>query len=180
MPRIEPTPDADLTDEQKAIRDRIIATRGKARGPFMVWLQSPELADRAQHLGAFCRYHSSLTPRLSELAILVMGAHWKAAYEWNAHVEHAKKAGVPDDVIEAIRTGAEPAFSSAEDEAVYAFATELLRDRKVSDATYVHAKSILGQRSVVDLVGILGYYTLISMTCVAFEVDPHGPENPFA
>jgi 4-carboxymuconolactone decarboxylase len=179
MPRITATPDSELTDEQKAIRDRIVATRGKARGPFLVWLQSPELADRAQNLGAFCRFGSSLPPRLSELAILVMGAHWKAAYEWNAHLEHARTAGVPESVIEAIRIGATPAFAMPDDEAVYTFATELLENRKVTDETYRYAVSILGQRSVVDLVGILGYYTLISMTCVAFDVDPHGPANPF-
>ena len=108
-----------------------------------------------------------------------MGAHWKARYEWNAHAPIAAGAGVPADVIEAIRTGQRPAFGGPEMEAVYDFASELLENRKVSQDTYTRAREVLGELALVDLTGILGYYTLISMTCVAFEVEPGGADDPF-
>lgn len=181
MPRIAPIEPADRSPAQQKFYDDIVATRGKIGGPFLAWMHSAELADRAQALGAFCRFHSSLPPRLSELAILILGAHWQAAYEWNTHIAHALKAGISPEVVEALRTGQIPASLPPDAQAVYDFATELLRNRRVTDATYARATALIGERGVVDLVGIMGYYTLISMTCVAFEVEPGpGPANPFA
>ncbi|MFM1814748.1 MAG: hypothetical protein RLZ98_1443 [Pseudomonadota bacterium] len=179
MARIADIDVARLTARQKEVYDAIAESRGQVGGPLRVWLNSPELAARAQELGAFCRYHSSLPPKLSEVAILVMGAHWKAKYEWNSHAPIAAKAGVPADVIEAIRTGRRPTFADPQQAAVYDFATELLEKRQVSQETYDRARRTLGELALVDLTGILGYYTLISMTCVAFDVEPGGEEDPF-
>ena len=108
MPRIADITESALTPRQREVYAAITKSRGHVGGPLRVWVNSPELAARAQELGAFCRYHSSLPPRLSELVIVIMGAHWKAAYEWNAHAQIALRAGVPADVIEAIRTGPSP------------------------------------------------------------------------
>src|ERR1700739_3784961 len=144
--------------------------RVQGRGPLKVWLQSAELAERAQALGAFCRFGSSLPPRLSELAIIVTGAFWRAPFEWHAHAPLAIKAGIDPAAVEAIRTGRMPQFAREDEAAVYAFASELTQQRRVSDPTYHRAVDLLGTRAVVELVGILGYYTLISMTIVAFEV----------
>ena len=170
-----------LEGEAKRVYDAIASgPRGKVEGPLRVWVQSPGLADRAQALGAFCRYDSALPPRLSELAILVTGAFWRAGFEWAVHAPIAAKAGVPDDVIEAIRTGQTPDFTDEDAAAVYAFALELHRDHRVSDETYARLTAVLGVRGAVDLVGILGYYTLISMTINAFEVPlPEGAPEPF-
>ncbi|MBH0237708.1 carboxymuconolactone decarboxylase family protein [Methylobrevis albus] len=174
--------EAALNPEQKRVHDEILSgPRGIVEGPLRVWLMSPKLADRAQALGAFCRYDTKLPPRLSELAILVTGAFWKAGFEWAVHCPIALKAGVDPAVAEAIRTGAEPVFTAEDDAVVYAFARELHTTRQVTNATYDRAIAALGLETTVELVGVLGYYTLISMTINAFHVPlPEGAPDPFA
>lgn len=171
-----------LSQEQRRVYDAISAgPRGTVRGPLAVWLQSPGLAQRAQELGAFCRYGTSLPPRLSELAILVTGAHWRAGYEWHVHAPIARQNGVGEEIVEAIRSGRTPVFAQDDERVVHRFATELLTAREVSDDTWGLAQSVLGMRKVVDLVGLLGYYGLISMTINAFEIPPpEGVRDPFA
>jgi 4-carboxymuconolactone decarboxylase len=180
MQRIPDITESDLSPAQRKVHDAIIAgPRGAVRGPLRIWLHSPELAERAQELGAFCRYHSSLPARLSELAILVIGAFWKAGYEWNVHAPLAQAAGIPPEAIEAIRHGREPRFDKADEAAVYAFARELLERRRVSDQAFRDAEAALGTRGIVDLIGVLGYYGLIAMTIAAAEL-PAGGADPFA
>jgi 4-carboxymuconolactone decarboxylase len=176
-PAIEPD---KLNPRQRAVHDEILAgPRGVVQGPLMVWLHSPDLAHHAQELGAFCRYGTTLPPHLSELAIVVMGSFWKAGYEWFIHAPIAEKAGVDPKAIEAIRTGETPDLEGAQ-KAVYDFAMALLTHHEVDDATYAAAYAELGQQGVVDLVGILGYYGLISMTIKAFRVPvPKGEKEPF-
>jgi 4-carboxymuconolactone decarboxylase len=171
-----------LSAEQRRVYDAIVAgPRGAVQGPLRVWLHSAALADRAQALGAFCRFGTTLPPRLSELAILVTGAYWQARFEWYAHAPLARKAGLDPDAIEAIRTGRPPQWAHEDEAAVYAFAHELTWTRQVSDPVYARALKVLGLTSLVELVGILGYYTLISMTINAFEVPlPAGVSDPFA
>jgi len=177
----EPVLDLDsLSEEQRRVYDAIASgPRGGVRGPLAVWLQSPGLAARAQELGAFCRYGTSLPPRLSELAILVTGAYWRAGYEWHVHAPIARESGVPEAAIEALRTGQPPAFGQEDERIVYRFASELLTTHRIADDTWTRAQAVLGMRAVVDLVGLLGYYGLISMTIKAFEVSlpPEAP-NP--
>lgn len=171
-----------LSPAQRRVHDAIInGPRGIVEGPLRVWLQSPQLAEQAQALGAFCRFGTSLAPRLSELAILVTGAYWRAGFEWHAHAPIAIKAGIELAVAEAIRLGAIPEFARPDEAAVYEFARELLERRAVSDSTYRSVEAHLGQTGAVELVGILGYYGLISMTIVAFQVPiPAGSPDPFA
>ncbi len=171
-----------MSPEQRQVHDMIASgPRGVVEGPLKVWLHSPELAERAQALGAFCRYGTSLPQRLSELAILITGAHWRAGFEWHVHAPIAIQAGIDPAAAEALRTGATPAFAREDEAAVHAFATELLRTRAVSAATYARAQAALGPRGAVDLVGVLGYYGFISMTINAFAVPlPPGAPEPFA
>jgi 4-carboxymuconolactone decarboxylase len=178
VPHLDPD---RLAPEQRKVYDAIVAgPRGRVVGPLLVWLSSPGLADRAQALGAFCRFGTSLLPRLSELAILVTGAHWQAAFEWHEHAPIALKAGLDASTIEAIRVGRPPNLTKSDEAAVYAFAKELLDTRKVSAATYERAAAEVGLTAVVELVGILGYYSLVSMTINAFEVPPpDGAPQPF-
>ena len=181
MPRLNDLDEARLSPDQRRIFDAIRSgPRGVVEGPLRVWLTSPGLADTAQALGAFCRYGTSLPPRLSELAILVTGAFWASGFEWAVHAPIALKAGLSDAVVEAIRIGATPAFTQEDEAIIYAFASELHRARKVQTATYARATAAFGEQAVVELVGILGYYTLISMTINAFEVPlPAGAPDPF-
>jgi 4-carboxymuconolactone decarboxylase len=181
MPRLPDIIPEKLDPEQRRVYDAILSgPRGVVPGPLRVWVNSPELAERAQALGAFCRYNTVLPPRLSELAIITAGAYWKAGYEWAVHAPIAQQAGLDPKVIEAIRTGQQPSFERPDEAALHGFAHELLHNRKVSEATYRKADGELGSRALIDLVGILGYYGLICMTIVAFEVPvPKGAAEPF-
>ncbi|MEZ5934350.1 MAG: carboxymuconolactone decarboxylase family protein [Alphaproteobacteria bacterium] len=181
MSRLPDLDYVEMSDEQKRIHDEIAAgPRGAVVGPLKVWLHSPALADRAQKLGAYARYHSSLPPHLSELAILVTGAVWKADFEWYSHVGPARAAGISEAVIEAIRTGAEPPIEDQASRAVYDVAREMHENRRLADETYSAAEAALGRQGLVDLIGILGYYTLISMTLNAFDVGVPDGSRPFA
>jgi len=170
------------TPEQKAVLDDILAgPRGNLNGPFLGWIHSPELAQQAQRLGAFCRYRTGLPLRLSELAILVTAARWQAQAEWFIHYPIALEAGVSEADAEAIRVGQEPSFADADDALIYAFATELYDTKRVSDGTYAAAVQRFGHQVVINLVGLLGYYALVAMTLNVFGMRADGQQTlPFA
>lgn len=173
MARLNPPTPSAMSDAQRAVHDRIASgPRGGTRGPLALWLWRPELAERAQHLGRYCRYETSLPPRLSELAILVTARAWSAEYEWQAHKAIALEAGLAPQVVDAIRDGREPPFTDDTERVVYRFSRALVLERRVADADYAAARERLGDEGLVDLVGVLGYYGLVSMTLNAFEVDP--------
>jgi 4-carboxymuconolactone decarboxylase len=134
------------------------------------WLPSPELADRAQHLGAFLRYDTSLGPRLSELAILVVARRWSSAYEWAIHAVEAARAEVPGEVIAAIGDGRAPALESPTEQAVFDVASQVADSGRVDDDAFARAEAALGRPALVELVGLVGYYTMVAMTLNAFEV----------
>ena len=167
--------EGDLTPEQRRVWDRIVeGPRGIVEGPLRVWLQSPALADKAQDLGQFARYESCLPPKLTELAIIVTGRIWGSGFEWSHHAPLAAKAGVPQAAIQLISLGKRPKFTDPEMTVVFDFTVELHRDRAVSDGTFARTSEMLGMRGVVDLVGICGYYSLISMTINVFDVPTDG------
>ena len=172
---------ATMSPEQQRAFDAIQASpRGVVQGPLLAWLQSPALADRAQALGAFCRYHTSLPPRLSELAIITTGAYWKAGFEWHVHAPIALAAGLDASAVEALRTGGTPQFAKDDERAVWQFAHHLLHDHEVPEPVYRTVERLLGTVATVELVGVLGYYGLISMTIKAFNVPvPDGEAEPF-
>ncbi len=171
MNRLPDLPREAMTDEQRRIHDEIVAgPRGRVAGPLKIWLNSPGLADAAQKLGTHMRFGSNLPPRLSELAIIVTGAHYQAEFEWHAHVRFAHDAGIPEAVTEAIRNGETPELPDADQRIVHAVAVELTRDHRLSDATFNAAVDVLGLPGLVDLIGIVGYYGLVSLTLNAFEI----------
>jgi 4-carboxymuconolactone decarboxylase len=173
MKRIPDLDPSALTGDQKRIYDDIAGgPRGGVRGPLAVWLHRPQLADTAQALGRYCRYETALPPRLSELAILILGRTWNAEYEWWAHKPIALKAGLPEAVVDAIRDSLAPPFERDDERVVYEFMTTLHEQRAIPDALYERAQTLLGSGGVIDLVGIAGYYTLISMTIKVFNLMP--------
>ena len=173
MPRLPELSPTEMSAGQKHVYDTIASgPRGQVRGPLAIWIRRPELAARAQALGEYCRYNSSLQKRLSELAILVTARYWGAEFEWFAHKKHALDAGLSEHIIEAIRTGQAPAFTDPQEQAVYDIATAIYRDRRLTDAHYAAGLSALGEDNLIDLIGVLGYYALISMTINAFDVMP--------
>ena len=160
-----------LNHEQTAVFDTIAAgPRRVTEGPLRILVLNPALADHVQKLGEYCRYGTSLPPRLTELAIIVVGAFWKAGFEWEAHAPLAEQAGIDRGVIEAIRLQANPSFKKRDEQAVYDALRALLNDRDVPDEAYSRLIREIGQQGAIDLVGIAGYYCLICLTINAFRV----------
>ncbi|MEE2803547.1 MAG: carboxymuconolactone decarboxylase family protein [Pseudomonadota bacterium] len=180
MPRISQLNPDDMNVAQRAVYDDILSgPRTSLSGPFHAWLHSPELASRAQHLGAYCRFSTSLSGALSELAILVVARHWRAQFEWYAHAPMALKAGIEEEVVEAIRGGTIPVLSDPRQAVVYDFVSTLLQERTVNQDLYDQAVAGLGELGVVDLVGIVGYYCLVSATLNVFDMPlPEGESPP--
>lgn len=173
MTRLPPPPKDEMTTAQREVHDRIASgPRGGVRGPLAIWLHRPDLADRAQALGRYCRYDSCLPPRLSELAILTTARLWDAGYEWDTHLPHAVAAGLSREVIDSLSRDKVPDFAHEDEELVYLFTRELNQTRSVSDGLFERTLACLGRDATVDLVGVLGYYSLISMTIKAFAVPP--------
>jgi 4-carboxymuconolactone decarboxylase len=172
MTRVNHLDVSDMTPDQRNVYDAILnGPRGSVRGPLAVWLHRPELALTAQALGAYCRYNTLLPPRLSELAILIVARFWSSEYEWYAHKPIALKAGVAEATIEAIRCHSTPTFDHTDEQVVYAFVSTLQTHKHVPELLYRETVEALGQAAVIDLVGVIGYYTLISMTLNTFEIN---------
>jgi len=181
MPRISlPAPEF-MTPEQRAVHDRIVAgPRGRIQGPLRAALHNPELADKWQALGALLRYGTTLPPRLSEIAILATGRACNSPFEWYAHRAEAEKAGVPQAVIEALLAEREPPGLSPEEAAVHRYAVELNCNNSVSDPTYATALALFGERAVVELTALIGYYTMVAMTLNCHEIPlPDGVAPAF-
>jgi 4-carboxymuconolactone decarboxylase len=167
--RFKPLTYAEMTPEQRALIEHVVTgERASTGGPFNVLLRSPQMGDVAQQLGAQVRFHSSLAPRVREMAILIMARHWTAQYEWYAHKTLALQAGLKQDIVDAIAARRRPSAMQPDEEALYAFETELLEKTAVSDAVFRGAVSAFGERGVVDVIGLMGYYSLVSM---ALNVD---------
>lgn len=171
-----------MTPEQRRVADNAVAgKRGRLPAPLRAWLHSPVFGDRAQSLGEFLRYDTSLGPALSELAILVTARFWTAQYEWYAHKKLALQAGVSPAVCDAIARQERPPLPDAKSEVVYDYATTMHRERTVSQALHDRAVGLLGEAGAVELVGILGYYTLVSMTLNGFGIGlPAGEAEELA
>jgi 4-carboxymuconolactone decarboxylase len=190
-PRFKQIPPENLTSEQKALADAIrsgprssvkgsaAAKPGPLGGPFNVWLRSPDIGNIIQSMGAAIRFRSSLPSKLNELAIIITARHWSCQYEWFAHHRLALEAGLDPAIGKDIAEGRRPAKMDADETIVYDFSTELHRTQGVSDATYQRALDRFGERGVMDLIAVNGYYGLVSMT---LNVDrtplPGGASNP--
>ena len=163
-PRFKKLVESDMDEAQlKVYRDLASGPRAGVRGPFNALLRSPILADRAQKLGEYLRFESVLPARLNEFAILITARHWNAQYEWYAHHIHAMKGGLKPEVAADLAQGKRPANMQDDEATVYDFCHELHTNKAVSDATYAKALKQFGERGVVDLIGVSGYYSLVSM-----------------
>ena len=172
-PRLPALTEETLTSEQRALAESIRSgPRGqfKLAGPFAVYLHSPVFGELAQKLGGHLRFKTSVPPRLSEFAILVTAQHWKAQYEWAMHAPMAEKQGVKPQTIRDLQAGRAPKSAPRDEMAIYAFAKELYAKRRVSAAAYNRVFKILGEAGTVELVGLLGYYAMVSMILNTFRM----------
>ena len=162
--RFKPLSYDEMTPAQRTMIEHLLSgPRAGANGPFNVLLRSPEMGDLAQQFGAATRFKSSLPQKLYELAILVTARYWTSQYEWQAHHRSALQAGLSPAIADAIAQGKHPAVMQKDEEAVYNFSSELLNTKQVSDATFNAAKNAFGERGVVDLIGVIGWYNTVSM-----------------
>ena len=161
--RMPPIPAEKMSEAQKKAAAEYMAARGPLTGPWNVLLRSPEMINRARALSDYVRFNSALPPRLSEFVILITAREWAQPYEWNAHHALAMKGGLNPDIAKAIAEGRRPEQMADDEEAVYDFCTELHVNHSVSDATYARALSKFGERGIVDIIGLTGWYTMVSM-----------------
>jgi len=175
-PRLPVLDDQYMNEAQRALMQAIRSgPRGGSitpRGPFAVWLHAAEFGQLAQALGGFCRYQTTLPPRLSEFAILCTARLWRAQYEWFAHAPIAEKAGVKPKTIADLKAGRAPKSAAKDERAIYDFVQEVYKTKRVSDRVYKRVNALLGDKGTVELVGILGYYVMISFTLNVFQMLP--------
>ncbi|RZI40869.1 carboxymuconolactone decarboxylase family protein [Herbaspirillum sp. HC18] len=162
--RLPPIPPEQWSAQQRESAQEIIdGPRGALISPFVPLLRSPELMTHAQRMGEYLRYRSALGLRLSELAILITARQWSQQVEWAIHAPIAEREGVSAATVEAIAQGRQPDGLPEDEAVVHAFSIELHRNRSVSDATWADALRLFGEQGVMDLIGINGYYSMLSM-----------------
>jgi 4-carboxymuconolactone decarboxylase len=174
MPPLEP---AMMDQAQKKAADALAAgPRGGVKGPFIPLLRSPELMERLQKVGEYLRFKSALEPRISEFLMCVVSRDWTQQFEWFVHVPLALKAGIKEETLSSLAQGGRPA-GMAQDEAIaYDFREELERTKGVCDHTYQRALDAFGEHGVIDLLGLIGYFTTVSMVMNVAHTPP--PEDP--
>ncbi len=164
-PRIPLPGPEDMTPDQKAVYDKIVSgPRGMLVGPLRAALHNPSLADRWQALGQVLRFETRLPPELTELAILVTARHWNSELEWTIHAREARKAGLHDAIIDAIRQCEVPGLDREDQREIFEFSRELLENGKVGDCLYAALLARWGPSGVVELTALVGYYSMVAMT----------------
>ena len=181
MSRYRDLAPSEMTSAQQRVHDQIVAgKRGRFGGPFQLLIRAPEICGHVAQLGEHLRWGTSLPDRLSELAIIATARFWRAQYEWYAHAPLAEQAGVPAAAIEAIRTGGTPRFAAEDEALVYRICTEIFRTQRLSDESFGASTAALGEQGLVEVIAIIGYYTLIANTLNVFQVGlPAGEPLPF-
>jgi len=170
-------PEQYTAEQKKAAEEFLAARKVPVFGPFEPMMHSPEVMSITRSTGDYLRYHSVIGNTLSELAILVTAREWSQDYEWYVHQPIALKAGISKDITDAIADGRRPVTMSADEEIVYDFTVELQKNKRVSDATFSRAEQRFGKKGVVDMVGIIGYYTSTAMqlNTARYQFSGEGP-----
>src|SRR5882757_883686 len=176
--RMPPLPTGEMTDAQRKAADEMIAgPRKGVKGPFVPLLRSPELMDRLQKVGEYLRFQSSLDPRISELVMLAVSREWTQHFEWFVHVPLGRKAGISEDTISALAEGRRPPGMSEDEALAHDFCVELLRNKGVSETTYRSAVMKLGENGVIDMIGVAGYFTTMSMVMNVAHSPPSDDQS---
>ena len=171
--RMPPLDTATMSaDQQKAAQELASGPRGGVKGPFIPLLRSPELMDRLQKVGEYLRFRSSLQARISEFLMLVVSRHWTQHFEWVVHVPLALKEGLGPQTVESLAEGRRPAGMAKDEEIAYEFCDELFRNKSVSEASYRRAVQQFGEPGVIDMLGLVGYFTTVSMVMNVAHTPP--------
>ncbi|HEV2610342.1 MAG TPA: carboxymuconolactone decarboxylase family protein [Noviherbaspirillum sp.] len=181
--RMPPMDPGSMDDAQKAAAEEMIAgPRGAVKGPFISMLRSPELMNRLQKVGEYLRFQSALDTRLNEFVMLITARHLTNQFEWRVHYPLALKAGVKAEVLDALAEGRRPAGMAGDEEIAYDVCDELFRTHGVSDTTYRRAVETFGERGVIDMIGLAGYFTTVSliMNVARTPAEPGAQVKPLA
>ena len=171
MARLTPITSKDqVAAKDQTIVDSIVASRGALQGPFTMFLHSPELAGRLAHLGAYVRFEGSLDMRVRVLAAMTVARELEAVYVWGAQTGGARRLGVPESTITAIRENHSRGIP-AEDAQIVEFTRQLMRKHRVDDATMKTLIGRFGNDGLIQLTGAIGYYGMLSMTVNACELE---------
>ncbi|MBM3528851.1 MAG: carboxymuconolactone decarboxylase family protein [Alphaproteobacteria bacterium] len=172
----------EMSDEQRKVHDEIVnGVRGRLVGPLRAVIHSPDLARRWSKLGEYLRFSTTLPKKLNELAIIVTGRRWNSQLEFLIHSEAARAAGLNPAVVEAIRLAEAPRFTSEPEAEVYEFTRQLQQTGTVEPSVHAAVTARWGERGIVELTGVIGYYTMVSMTLNAHEIPlPDGASPPLA
>lgn len=168
-----------LTPEQKAVYDKHVARRDRVTGPYDVWIHSPALFEKVSAISNYMRFDCNLPVKLREFGILVTARYWDAQYSWNAHVDKALAAGIPEDVIRDLAEGRRPSFKADDERVYYNFAMEALENHFVSEKTFSEARALFGEQALVDLIGSVGYFSMLQICLNSAEVDLQDRAPPF-
>ena len=171
----------NMSPRQKEVHDKHVARRDRVAGPYPVWIHSPELFEKVSAISNYMRFDCGLPVKLREFGILVTARYWDAQYSWNAHVDKAIAAGIPEDVVRDLAAGKRPAFKADDERVYYDFAMEALQNHFVSEKTFNEARALFGERTLVDLIGSVGYFSMLQICLNSAEVDLQaGRKPPFA
>ena len=178
--RMPPIPADKMTEEQKKAAENLLSGPRKAvDGPFVPLLRSPEFMNRLQKTGEYLRFNTKLGPINSEFIILITARYWTQQFEWDTHAAIAAKAGVKPEIIAALSEARRPVDMTTDQEMLHNFCTELLHNQSVSDASYTPVLNRFGDRGVIDITGLVGYYSLLGMVMnVARSPVPGGKPLP--
>jgi len=179
--RFAPLKADELSPSQKAWADMIAAPPRNAKfgnPPYRAYIRNPDLAPRLSALSEYLRWNTTLAPRLSEFAILITARQWTAQYEWFAHYPLALKAGLDPKILGDLAAGRRPDTMRDDEAALYDLVTALYRDKKVTDLIYKAAADKFGERGVMDIIGIIGYYDLVSMTLITMQAGAPNDSVP--
>ena len=162
--RFKPLKYGEMTPAQKTMIDHLLAgERRGAGGPFNVLLRSPEIGDLAAEFGGYTRFRIALPRDVAETVIIMTGRFWMAQFEWNAHKAAALQNGVKPEIVDAIAIGKRPGAMPPQTEVAYNFVDELLTTHQVTDATFKAAKDAFGEKGIVDMTALSGWYCMVSM-----------------
>ena len=180
MSRFQELDPRAMNDAQRQLYDRMVGTRGRLPAPYRVWVRHPAFARASDAMGQFFQQGHSLPPRLKELTIIITARHWRAQIPWHAHTALARQAGLDEAIIQAIYNQEQPTFANAEEGVVYDLCTGNFQHARVSDAAFNRAVELLGTLHVIEIIGLIGRYTLVSCTLNTFQVPlAEGVEAPF-
>ena len=161
----------DMSQDQKNLHDEILSgPRTQIAGPMHTWFLNPSYGSLIEKVGAFCRYETSIEPRLSELAIIIVARHWNANVEWFAHSKIAIKSGILQETVDAIQLNKRPNFKKEDEALIFDITKSILDTKGLTDELFKRAEDTIGKTSLLDLTAIIGYYCNVAIQLNVFEI----------